>query len=128
MPRDLVDTLCRTGLFSLSLPRVIGGAEATPTDLMRLIEMIAAADGSTGWCAMVGIGNNVAGGYMDGAGAMEVFADTTRPTAGIAAPAGGAVRVDGGVRSAGGGLSRAASRIATGSGPDAWSWRMATRG
>jgi alkylation response protein AidB-like acyl-CoA dehydrogenase len=47
---------------------------------------------------MVGLGNNVAAGYMPEAGAREVFADPTLPTAGIAAPAGGAVRVDGGVR------------------------------
>ena len=50
---------------------------------------------------MVGIGNNVASGYMREAGAREVFADVTAPTAGLAAPAGAAVREDGGVRVSG---------------------------
>jgi alkylation response protein AidB-like acyl-CoA dehydrogenase len=46
---------------------------------------------------MIGLGNNVAAGYMPGAGALEVFADPAMPSAGIAAPAGAAVRGDGGV-------------------------------
>lgn len=101
LPRDLVDSLRQTGLFSLSVPRAIGGAEGTPLDLMRAIETVAAADGSTGWCAMIGTGNNIAAGYMSEAGAREVFRDPSAPVAGIAAPAGAAVRVDGGLRVSG---------------------------
>lgn len=98
MPRDLVEVLRRTGMFSLGVPRAIGGEEGTPVDIMRAIETVATADGSTGWCAMVATGNNVAAGYMRESGAKEVFADPTAPSAGIAAPAGAAVRVDGGMR------------------------------
>ncbi len=98
MPPDLATALRKTGVFTLSVPRAIGGLEATPVDLMKTIETVAAADGSTGWCTMVGLGNNIAAGYMDERGAKEVFADPTVPSAGIAAPAGKAVRVDGGVR------------------------------
>ncbi|MEZ5319861.1 MAG: hypothetical protein R2752_20835 [Vicinamibacterales bacterium] len=47
---------------------------------------------------MVGLGNNVAAGYAPEAGAREVFADLSAPTAGIAAPIGTAVRVGGGIR------------------------------
>lgn len=101
MPRDLVDALRTTGMFGLSVPRAIGGGEAGPLDIMRAIETVATADGSTGWCAMIATGNNVAAGYMQEAGAREVFADPTAPSAGIAAPAGTAVRVDGGVRVSG---------------------------
>jgi len=98
MPRDLIDELRRTGLFSLSVPRAIGGREAPPLELMQAIEAIATADGSTGWCAMVALGNNVAAGYMSESGAREIFADPTAPSAGLAAPAGTAVRVDGGLK------------------------------
>ena len=101
LPRDLVDELCATGIFSLAVPRAIGGRESSPFDIMRAIETIAAADGSTGWCAMVGVANNASAGYMPEAGAREVYADPLRPTAGIAAPAGQAVRVPGGVRVSG---------------------------
>jgi alkylation response protein AidB-like acyl-CoA dehydrogenase len=101
MPRDLVEELRKTGIFSLSVPRAIGGEEAKPADIMRAIETVATADGSTGWCAMIANGSNIAAGYMSETGAKEVFADPTAPAAGIAAPAGKAVRVDGGVRVSG---------------------------
>lgn len=101
MPRDLIEELRKTGMFRLSVPRAIGGEEARPVDIMRAIETVATADGSTGWCAMIATGNNVASGYMRESGAREVFADAAAPTAGIAAPAGKAVRVAGGVRVSG---------------------------
>jgi alkylation response protein AidB-like acyl-CoA dehydrogenase len=101
LPRDLVDDLHRTGVFALAVPRAIGGAEAKPTELMRIIETVAAADGSVGWCTMIGAANNFSAGYMDESGAQEVFTAPAGPTAGIAAPMGAAVRVDGGVRVSG---------------------------
>jgi alkylation response protein AidB-like acyl-CoA dehydrogenase len=85
LPRDLVEELRKTGMFSLGVPRAIGGEEARPVDLMQVIETVATADGSTGWCAMIATGNNVVAGYMSELGAKEVFADPTAPSAGIAA-------------------------------------------
>jgi indole-3-acetate monooxygenase len=101
LPRDLIDALSGTGLFTLVVPKAIGGREAAPLDLMRTVEMVSAADGSTGWCAMIGFGGSVVAGYMDESGAREVFADPAVPCAGIAAPTGAAVRVNGGVRVSG---------------------------
>lgn len=101
MPRDLADELRRTGMFSLGVPRAIGGREGPPTEIMNAIETAAIADGSAGWCAMIATANNVVAGYMNEAGAKEVFADPTAPSAGIAAPTGAAMRVDGGVRVSG---------------------------
>ena len=98
LPADLAEALRRTDVFTLTVPRAFGGASSDPATIMHAIETLATADGSTGWCAMVGLGNNVAAGYMSEAGAREVFTDPTLPTAGIAAPAGAAVRVDDGVR------------------------------
>lgn len=101
MPRDLIEELRKTGIFSLTVPRVIGGKEASPLDIMRAIETVATADGSTGWCVMIATGSNIAAGYMSEPGAREAFADPTAPSAGIAAAAGAAVRVSGGVRVSG---------------------------
>jgi alkylation response protein AidB-like acyl-CoA dehydrogenase len=101
LPRELVDVLRETGIFSLEVPRAIGGQEAIPADIMRVIETIATADGSTGWCAGLAIANNGVAGFMNEAGAKEVFADPKAPTAGIFAPTGAAVRVEGGVRVSG---------------------------
>jgi alkylation response protein AidB-like acyl-CoA dehydrogenase len=98
LPADLAAALCDTGIFSLGVPRELGGREATPMEMMRVIETVATADGSAGWCAMIGAGNNVSAGYINGRGAREVWSKPDMPTAGIAAPAGGAVRVADGVR------------------------------
>ena len=98
MPRDLMEEVSRLGIFSMGVPRALGGQEAVPLEMMRTIETIAAADGSAGWCAMVGMANNVSAGYMPEAGAREVFANPDAPTAGLAAPAGAAVPAEGGLR------------------------------
>jgi indole-3-acetate monooxygenase len=101
LPADLVETIRGTGMFALSVPRALGGWEASPADILHAVETVAAADGSTGWCAMIGVANNLSAGYMNETGAREVYADPYAPSAGIAAPAGAAVRVDGGVRVSG---------------------------
>jgi alkylation response protein AidB-like acyl-CoA dehydrogenase len=98
LPRDLVEELRKTGLLRLSVPRAIGGEEAEPLAILRAIETIASADGSTGWCAMVAIANNLASGYMNERAARELFEDPSIVWAGIAAPAGKAHPVDGGFR------------------------------
>jgi alkylation response protein AidB-like acyl-CoA dehydrogenase len=98
LPADIAAALRQTGIFRLAVPRAIGGEEATPMELMQAIETIATADGSAGWCAMIGTSGNLSAGYMNEQGAKEVWADPSSPAAGIAAPAGGAVRENGGVR------------------------------
>ena len=60
-----------------------------------------ASAAKTSWLdrlAMIGVANNATAGYMNEAGAREVYADPTVPSAGIAAPAGAATRVAGGVQ------------------------------
>jgi alkylation response protein AidB-like acyl-CoA dehydrogenase len=101
LPRDLADALRATEIFSLSIPRAVGGQQAEPVHILQTIERISAVDGSTGWCAMIGVTNNHAAGFMPERGSKEVFIDPMMPTAGIAAPGGQAVRVDGGVRVSG---------------------------
>ena len=101
LPRDLAEELRRTRLFDLTVPRALGGREAGPLELMRAIELVATADGSAGWLAMIGVANNATAGYMKEEGAREVYADPAVPSAGIAAPAGAATRVAGGVRVSG---------------------------
>jgi alkylation response protein AidB-like acyl-CoA dehydrogenase len=101
LPRDLVGSFKDTGVFALEVPRALGGAEATPGEILAAIELVAAADGSTGWCVGLGIANNGISGAMSEAGAREAFADPLAPSAGVFAPSGAAVRSDGGVRVSG---------------------------
>lgn len=101
LPRDLVDQLIGTGVFRLAIPRALGGEELDPLDQLRVIETISAADGSTGWCVMIAMGNGVFAGYMPEPGAKEVFTDPALPTAASIAPTGAAVPVEGGFRVSG---------------------------
>ncbi|MGH9012518.1 MAG: acyl-CoA dehydrogenase family protein [Acidimicrobiia bacterium] len=101
LPRDLVDQLITTGVFRLAVPRGLGGEELDPLDQTRVIETISVADGSTGWCTMIALGNGVFAGFMHERGAKEVFADPSLPTAASIAPAGAAVPTNGGFRVSG---------------------------
>ena len=125
LPRDLVNDLRRTGLLGLSVPRAIGGQEAAPIDILRAIETIASADGSTGWCAMIATANNLTSGYLNEKGAKELFLDPTVPWAGVAAPGARRSPWTGAIASRAAGPSRAGSRMPSGYGQAAWSWRTA---
>jgi alkylation response protein AidB-like acyl-CoA dehydrogenase len=98
LPGDVVSALRNTGVFALEVPRALGGAEASPVEILRAIETVSRADGSTGWCTGVSIANSGAAGFTDIEGAREVMVDPAAPTAGVFAPSGAAVPVDGGVR------------------------------
>lgn len=102
LPADLAQELRKTGIFALGVPKAVGGLEMPPADTMRVIETVAAADGSTGWVTMIGMSAGQGAGYMNEAGAKEVFGDPAAATAVVVAPMGAAVREDGGVRITGG--------------------------
>ena len=101
LPADLAAALRETGIFAMGVPRALGGDEVSPLDTARVVETIAEADGSAGWVSMIGISGGQAAGYMQEAGAKEVFADPTVPTAALAGPIGKFTREDGGLRVSG---------------------------
>ena len=98
VPADLMKAVRDTGIFSLEVPRAIGGLEATPSEALDALEILARADGSVAWCAAQALVTGCVTGFMTEAGAREIFADPKAVTGGAFAPKGGAVRVDGGVR------------------------------
>jgi alkylation response protein AidB-like acyl-CoA dehydrogenase len=98
VPADVMKAIRDTGIFGLELPRAVGGLEATPSEALDALEILARADGSVAWCAAQALVTGYASGFMTEAGAREIFADPKAVTGGAFAPKGGAVRVDGGVR------------------------------
>jgi alkylation response protein AidB-like acyl-CoA dehydrogenase len=53
LPASLVQKMARAGLFQLHLPRSMGGLECDPLSSVRVMETLAAAEGSVGWCASI---------------------------------------------------------------------------
>ena len=101
LPQDLVDELTATGMFKLAVPRVYGGDEGSPLEMIRLTEQLASADGSVGWCAQISMSIGMVSGFISEQAAREVFADPSIPAALVFEPAGAATEVEGGIRLSG---------------------------
>lgn len=98
MTDKVVETFHREGLYRMLLPKELGGAELNWVQAMRVVERIAYADGSSGWCLMVGNVEVGAGGvYLSDAGIKHIFGNGSEILiAGQGIPRGYARKVDGG--------------------------------
>jgi alkylation response protein AidB-like acyl-CoA dehydrogenase len=75
LPAPLFSVLADAGLFRLWLPKALGGPELAPNDFMRVVEAVAALDGSAGWIVGNGGGMSRIAGYMPRAAAEAWFAN-----------------------------------------------------
>src|SRR5260221_6957492 len=57
VPRDVIGSMKRAGIFRASTPRRFGGDALPPADFLRMLERIAIADGSAAWVAAFGSAN-----------------------------------------------------------------------
>jgi len=64
IPGELVKKLCDAGLFQLYLPKQLGGRESDPMTAAAAVEAISRADGSVGWCAMLGAAGSMFTGWL----------------------------------------------------------------
>jgi alkylation response protein AidB-like acyl-CoA dehydrogenase len=103
LPAALVDAISSSGLWTMKLPAVLGGAEADPVTQIEVIEAASAIEPSVGWCLMVGADSiALPGAFLPEAGAGKMFADGHIPRAALVAmPAGSAVPVGDGYRLSG---------------------------
>jgi alkylation response protein AidB-like acyl-CoA dehydrogenase len=92
LPRSIVDGMVAAGVFKLCVPRELGGVEADALTLFDVLETIASADGSTGWCAMIGATSGLVAGYLDETNARAIFGAPDAIAGGVFAPYGRAVR------------------------------------
>ncbi|TML86347.1 MAG: flavin-dependent monooxygenase [Actinobacteria bacterium] len=98
LPPDLVAQLAGAGLFNLCVPRAYGGGEIEPADLVETIEAVARADGSTGWCVMIGATSGMVAAYLPDDEARAIYRSSDVVTGGVFAPRGTATPVEGGFR------------------------------
>jgi indole-3-acetate monooxygenase len=100
---EAVAALRGAGMFSLAVPVGCGGLGADPLTMIRVVETIARADGSSGWTLMANaLFAGVAAAYCSDEAVKEIFGGPTAPIlAGMLGPGGTAVEVDGGYRGGG---------------------------
>ena len=101
LPSAAVEALARAGVFKVLVPRTFGGSEAHPATMVAVIEEIARADGSAGWCTMVGATSGLMSMHLDEGIAREVYGADDAVTCGVFAPMGRAVVAEGGYRVSG---------------------------
>lgn len=96
LPPRIVDLMAGAGMFNVAVPQAWGGLELDPVTHARGIEMLAQADASAGWCAMIGCDTGYASTHLAEGPARALFADLTAATVYVVNPTGAAVSVEGG--------------------------------
>jgi indole-3-acetate monooxygenase len=99
LPPDLVMDLANAGLFKVALPEAEGGLGADILTTLRVIEEVARADGSTGWCLAMAVNTFRQSAQLAPAVRRELFfSHPVGVSAGSARERGRAVAVPGGYR------------------------------
>jgi alkylation response protein AidB-like acyl-CoA dehydrogenase len=96
VPASIIDDLRHLGTFRSLAPRDIGGGEVDPMTFLRIVEEASYADGSVGWCVMIGGCYSTFAGLLPLDGGREIYGDAMTISAGAFRPSGEARRVDGG--------------------------------
>jgi alkylation response protein AidB-like acyl-CoA dehydrogenase len=95
LTRPLVDAFLDAGLFHLMVPEDLGGTQADPVSAAKVVEEVAKADGSAGWCIMIAAQCAAFAGFMP-ADEVRTIWGNGGIVAGTARPIGRAVATDGG--------------------------------
>jgi indole-3-acetate monooxygenase len=98
LPQALIDGLHATGLMRAGAPASLGALEASPATTLGGAERIAQGDASAGWCVSIAATSSLLAAYLPPDGAAEIFGDPRTVAAGVWAPRGRALVVDGGLR------------------------------
>ena len=75
LPPELAEAMARENLFSLYVPKCLGGPESDPITAFHVVEEISKIDGSTGWCSFNGSAVTSAVSRITVDAAKEIFGD-----------------------------------------------------
>lgn len=99
LPPDLVRAIADAGLFRMGMPAAWGGYGADALTVLRTVEEVARADGSTGWCVAMGVNTfRQSAEFRDDVRGAIFYSDPVGVGAGSTAVRGRAVAVQGGYR------------------------------
>ncbi len=94
----VVEAVRGAGVFGMALPESLGGPGVSPLEQFEVIEALTYADGSVGWCAMIGCDSGYFPGCLDDETVREVYPTPNLVSAGKVQPMGVAVRTRDGWR------------------------------
>jgi acyl-CoA dehydrogenase-like protein len=97
LPPGIAAAMKDAGVFGMAMPRVWGGPELDPLTQFRVIEALAMADASVGWCAMIGCDGGYVTAFLDQDVARAMYPDPMVATGAAATTTGKAIRVPGGL-------------------------------
>jgi alkylation response protein AidB-like acyl-CoA dehydrogenase/ubiquinone/menaquinone biosynthesis C-methylase UbiE len=98
VPTAVVSALQKAEIFRLMAPEEIGGHEIHPVTFLDVVEAASYADGSVGWCVLIGGCYATFGGMLPQQGARDIYGNPETISAGAFRPDGKAVEVEGGFR------------------------------
>ncbi len=93
LTREVVGALRDAGVFRMTMSRDLGGPALSPLEQIEVIEELAAADGSAGWCGMINSDGGYVTAFLDRDVVRAMYPSLDLPTAVVAAPSAQA-RVD----------------------------------
>jgi indole-3-acetate monooxygenase len=96
IPLSIAQAMKEAGIFGMAMPCGWGGPELDLLTQFRVIETLAMADGSAGWCAMIGCDSGYVSAFLDQDVARAMYPDIRVATGAAATPTGKATRVPGG--------------------------------
>ena len=97
LPVELAEKMAEKQLFGLYVPRELNGPETDPVTAFHVVEEIAKADGSVGWCVFNGTAVSAAVARLSPKAAKEIFGDPPVVLGSGSARAGGTAKItDGG--------------------------------
>src|ERR1700730_19400 len=101
LPPGIAAAMKDAGVFGMAMPREWGGPELDPLTQLRVIEALAMAEGSVGWCAMIGSDGGYITAILEEDVAPAMYPDIRVATGAAGTTTGRAVRVPGGYRVSG---------------------------
>ncbi|WP_369201060.1 acyl-CoA dehydrogenase family protein [Streptomyces sp. PU-14G] len=101
LPADVVQLLRGAGVFRMGFAREFGGPDLTSAEQTAVLEALAYADTSVGWCGMIGMDSGLYCAYLRPSTVREMFPTPDMSTGGLINPNGRAERVPGGYRLSG---------------------------
>ncbi len=79
LPDSLVDEMVAAGLFTMLVPRSLGGAELDLPSYVKVVEELARADASVAWCVGQASGLSIVAAHLDRDTAKSIFQGHGRP-------------------------------------------------